>query len=162
MRICNLLLKSSKSAQHGSTLVEVLAASAIISLALTAASAMTAMSVKLAENNERQQLALQKAQEAMETVRRERFIGSWTDFSTAFNQSATYCFNVLPSDLVALGSMTGVCGEEDFLQVANYRFVRQAQVQIHSADALTVNISMTWQDGSKSKQLNLEQRFENY
>jgi len=162
MKKFKFLVKNSKNAQHGSTLIEVLTASAIISLALTAASAMTAMVVKLAENNERHQLALQKAQEAMETVRRERFIGSWTDFSTAFNQSVTYCFNVLPSDLAALGGMTGACGEEDFLQVANYRFVRQAEVQIHSADALTVNISMTWQDGSKSKQLNLEQRFENY
>ena len=162
MKKCKLLAEKLKSAQHGSTLIEVLAASAIISLALTAASAMTAMSVKLAENNERQQLALQKAQEAMETVRRERFIGSWTDFSTAFNQSATYCFNVLPSDLATLSATTGACAAEDFLQVANYRFVRQAQVQIHSADALTVNISITWQDGNKDKRLDLEQRFENY
>ena len=149
-------------AQRGSTLIEVLAASAIISLALTAASAMTAMSVKLAENNERQQLALQKAEEALETVRRDRLLNQWPDFSVSYNQAASYCFNTLPQDLLALSALSGACGEDEYLLVANYLFFRQIEVQSHGADALSVRVLMTWQDGNKDKQLELSQRFENY
>jgi prepilin-type N-terminal cleavage/methylation domain-containing protein len=150
------------SKQRGSTLVEVLVAATIIALALTAASAMTAMSVKVAENNERHQLALQKAEEALETVRRDRIINSWVNFNAAFTQADRYCLNELPEQLSDLAAKVGDCGSEDFLTAANYHFVRQAYVEVISADALSVRIEITWQDGSKPKLVQVEQRFENY
>lgn len=153
---------NSRQQQRGSTLIEVLAAAAIIAITLTATSAMTAMSVKVAENNERHQLALQKAEEGMEVVRRERLLRSWTHFEAAFTQAASYCFNDLPEELSELAAKAGNCGSEDFLEAANYRFVRRADVDSISADAVSVRIELSWQDGSKEKLVEIEQRFENY
>lgn len=148
--------------QRGSTLIEVLAAATVIALALTAASAMTAMSVKVAENNERYQLALQKAEEALELVRRERLINSWPAFYNAFTQAEVYCFNQLPAQLSELSARTGVCASNNYLVAANYNFVRQVEVEVLSAEAVLVKLELSWQDGNKPKLVEVEQRFDRY
>ncbi len=148
--------------QRGSTLIEVLAAATVIALALTAASAMTAMSVKVAENNERYQLALQKAEEALELVRRERLINSWQAFHTAFTQAEIYCFNQLPAQLSELGERAGACVSDNYLVAANYNFVRQVEVEVISAEAVLVKLELSWQDGNKPKSVEVEQRFDRY
>ncbi len=149
-------------AQRGSTLVEILVAVTIISLVLTAVSAMISMSVKLAESNEKKQLALQKAEEAMEFFRKERVISSWYSFSTPLTDGATYCVSSLPEDVASLSAKLGGCSNSDTMEAARYSFQRQAVVNFNSVNRLNIQIEMLWNDGSKAKNLVLEQSFENY
>jgi len=148
--------------QRGSTLVEILVAVTIIALVLTAVSAMISMSVKLAENNEKKQLALQKAEEALEFFRKERSISSWNSFSNSLTDEAIYCVSAFPEQIASLSAQLGACGDEDTMEAARYSFKRQVEVNFDGSDRLSVEIEMLWNDGTKAKNLLLEQAFENY
>jgi type II secretory pathway pseudopilin PulG len=148
--------------QQASTLVEVLVAVTIIALVLTAVSAMISMSIKLANSNEQNQLALQKAQEGLEFFRKERLINSWYSFSTPLTDGATYCLSSIPEETASISAQLGVCGEADVLEAAKYNFKREVTVNYNGANSLTVQVDLNWTDGNKDKNLNLEQSFDNY
>lgn len=153
------MLNTSK--QRASTLIEILIAVSIIALVLTSVSAMIAMSIKLADSNEQNQLALQKAQEAMEFFRKERLINSWYSFSTPLSEGR-YCVSSLPESVASMSAKLGVCGDEDVLEAAKYQFQREAMVQFNNENNVKVGIDVLWQDGSKDKSLSIEQNFENF
>ena len=148
--------------QTASTLIEVLIAVSIIALVLTAVGSMISMSIKLADSNEKQQLALQKAEEALEFFRKERSINSWSSFSTPLVGGAVYCINSLPDSVVNLSAKLGVCADDDVLEAARYRFKRQVTINFNSASNVRIEIDLDWQEGTKVKNLSLEQSFENY
>jgi len=148
--------------QKASTLVEVLIAVSIIALVLTSVSAMILMSIKLASSNEQQQLALQKAQETMEFFRKERAVNSWHTFSAPLEDGGRYCINSLPESVASLSAHLGACEEDSFLEAAKYQFQREAAITFNSENNLKVEIEVLWQDNSKSKNLAIEQNFENY
>lgn len=143
-------------------MIELLVAVTIISLVITAVSAMVTMSMRLADNNEKHQLALQKAEEALEFFRKERAVRTWTGFSGPLQDAATYCLAVLPPDTAELATQLGECGADEALEAARYRFIRQARVDFTSNDSLVVQINMNWTDGARPKSLVLTQIFENY
>lgn len=157
-----MLVISKRVLQRGSTLVEVLVAVAIIALVITAVSAMMAMSVKLANSNEQQQLALQKAEEALEFFRKERAISSWTAFSTPLTDEATYCMSSLPEAVSSMSASLGACDDSEVLEAARYPFKRQATVVFENSDTVSIEVELLWNDGTKAKNLMLEQSFENY
>jgi type II secretory pathway pseudopilin PulG len=148
--------------QSASTLVEVLVAVSIIALVLTAVSAMISMSVKLSDSNEKKQLALQKAQEALEFFRKERSINSWYGFSTFLIDSSRYCVSSLPEEVASISTKLGACSDSDLLEAARYSFKREAVVNFDGNDTLSVQIDLKWNEGNKAKSLILEQNFENY
>lgn len=153
---------SNMNSQKASTLVEILIAVTIIALVLTSVSAMITMSIKLANSNEQKQLALQKAQEAMEFFRKERSVNSWHSFSVPLSDDGRYCINSFPDSVASMSAQLGACGEADFLQAAKYQFQREASIQFNSENNIRVEIDLLWQDGSKEKSLSIEQNFENF
>lgn len=148
--------------QQASTLIEILIAVSIIALVLTSVSAMITMSIKLAGSNEQQQLALQKAQEAMEFFRRERSINSWYSFSTPLNDGSLYCISTLPESIASVSAQLGACGDTDVLEAAKYQFQREATIQFNNTSNIRVGIDVSWRDGNKNKNLFIEQNFENF
>lgn len=148
--------------QKGSTLIEILVAISVISLVLTAVGSMISMSIKLSDSNEQKQLALQKAQETLEFFRKERSINSWSSFSTPLEDKSTYCLSSLPENIASMSANLGVCGDEDLFDAAKYKFKREVVVNFNNANSLRVEIDLLWQDGSKAKDLSIEQNFENY
>ena len=153
---------SNTNKQSGSTLIEILVAVSIIALVLTAVSAMISMSIKLSDNNEKQQLALQKAQEALEFFRKERAINSWYSFSSFLIDGERYCVSSLPESVASISTKLGTCSDTDVLEAARYSFRREAVVNFDGSDNLSVQIDLLWSDGNKAKSLSLEQVFENY
>lgn len=153
---------SNTNKQTASTLIEVLVAVSIIALVMTAISAMMAMSIKLAESNEKKQLALQKAEEALEFFRKERSISSWSGFSTPLTDGAVYCINVLPESVASISAQLGACAEGNFMEAAKYSFQRQAAISFNDINNVKITVDMNWQDGEKAKDLSLDQNFENY
>lgn len=148
--------------QVGSTLIEVLVAISVIALVFTAVGSMISMSIKLSDSNEQNQLALQKAQEAMEFFRKERSINSWASFSTPLEDEGIYCLNSMPDSVASISAQLGTCGDEDLLEAAKYEFKREAAITFNSANSLTIEMNLLWQDGNKAKDLSIEQDFENY
>ena len=148
--------------QRASTLIEVLVAIFVIAVVLTAISAMMSMSIKLADNNEKKQLALQKAEEAMEFFRKERSINSWHGFSNPLEDEARYCISSLPESVASLSAKLGACAETDVLEAARYKFKREAVINFTGENNLSVQINLLWNDGNQAKNLSLEQSFENY
>lgn len=154
---------SNTNRQVGSTLVEVLIAVSIIALVLTAVGSMISMSIRLADSNEKKQLALQKAQEAMEFFRKERLVNSWHGFTTPLVDNSTYCVSSLPASMAGMTAKLGICADSDLLEAARYRFRREATVEFSPGDnGVNLRIDMNWNDGNKAKSLSLEQGFENY
>lgn len=148
--------------QTGSTLIEILVAASIVALVLTAVGAMMSMSIKLSDNNEKQQLALQKAQEAMEFFRKERAINSWLGFSTPLDDEAVYCISTLPESVASIAAKFGPCLDTDLLDINRYSFKREAIIDFDGSNSLSVRINLLWNDGNKTKDLSLKQIFENY
>ncbi len=153
---------SNTNKQRASTLIEVLVAIFVIAVVLTAISAMMSMSIKLADNNEKKQLALQKAEEAMEFFRKERSISSWHGFSSPLEDGGRYCISSLPESMANLPAKLGACAETDVLEAARYKFKREAVIDFSGENSLSVQINLLWNDGSQAKNLSLEQSFENY
>ncbi len=152
---------SATNKQRASTLVEILIAVAIIALVLTSVSAMITMSIKLTDSNEQKQLALQKAEEAMEFFRKERSINSWHSFSTPLNDGV-YCVSDLPEEIASMSAKLGVCDEENLLEAAKYQFKREAVVEFNGANNVRIEVELLWRDGNKNKNLSIEQNFENF
>ncbi len=153
---------SNTTRQQASTLIEILIAVSIIALVLTSVSAMITMSIKLAGSNEQKQLALQKAQEAMEFFRKERSINSWYSFSTHLTDGSLYCVSTLPESIASVSAKLGTCSDTDVLEAAKYQFQREASVQFNSTSSIRVGIDVSWRDGNKDKNLFIEQNFENF
>ena len=153
---------SNMNSQKASTLVEILIAVTIIALVLTSVSAMITMSIKLANSNEQKQLALQKAEEAMEFFRKERSVNSWYSFSAPLEDGSSYCINSFPESIANISVQLGACGEADFLEAAKYQFQREASVQFNNENNIRVEIDVLWKDGNKDKNLFIEQNFENF
>lgn len=153
---------SNMNSQKASTLIEILIAVTIIALVLTSVSAMITMSIKLASSNEQKQLALQKAQEAMEFFRKERSVNSWHSFSIPLEDESSYCISSLPESVASMSAKLGICGDTDILEAAKYEFKREANIEFNAENSVRVEIDVLWQDGNKNKNLSIQQNFENF
>lgn len=100
--------------QGAFTFVEVLVATLLVTLVMTALGSMMALSMRVAEANEMEQLAQLKAQQTMEFFRRERLVRGWEDFYNSLQDNTTYCLNTLPANIASIS--TGGCSnyQSDF------------------------------------------------
>lgn len=100
--------------QGAFTFVEVLVATLLVTLVMTALGSMMALSMRVAEANEMEQLAQLKAQQTMEFFRRERLVRGWGDFYNSLQDNTTYCLNTLPANIASIS--TGGCSnyQSDF------------------------------------------------
>lgn len=88
--------------QGAFTFVEVLVATLLVTLVMTALGSMMALSMRVAEANEMEQLAQLKAQQTMEFFRRERLVRGWEDFYNSLQDNTTYCLNTLPANIASI------------------------------------------------------------
>ena len=123
---------------------------------------MISMSVKVSESNERKQLALQKAHEALEFFRKERSVNSWHNFSTPLINGSSYCVSTMPEEISSMSAKLGTCADSDILEAARYEFKRQALINFNSNDSVKITVDLDWYEGAKAKNLSLEQDFDNY
>jgi len=80
------------------TFVEVLVATLLVAIVMTALGSMMALSARVAESNEMKELAQLKAQQSMEFFRRERLIRGWNIFYANL-ANGVYCINDLPDHI---------------------------------------------------------------
>lgn len=126
--------KNQQKKQAAFTFVEVLVATLLVAIVMTALGSMMALSARVAEANEMEQLAQLKAQQTMEFFRRERLIRGWSNFYNSLSTD-TYCLNTLPANITNISS--GNCSgyQSDF----NF-FYYSVEAEIEKIDSQTLNI----------------------
>jgi len=145
--------------RQGAGMIEILIATGVVGLVMTAVVAGFVLSVKSTIIGKNKVLASTRAQEAMEVFRREKVLLGWAQFSDSI-VGDTYCVNTLPSNSTTFQTMeTGVCDEEGV--IADTIFSREALVDI-LADRIRVEIVVDWQDGDRDESVSLVQEFRQY
>jgi len=149
-----------KSKQLGSSMIEILIATGVVGLVMTAVAASLVLSVKNSSISKYKVLAATRAQEAMEVFRRERVLLGWTQFYETLSES-TYCINTLASDSAQFKAMTsGTCA--DGSAIAGTVFTRESLVNPSGGDVVRVEIVVKWLDGDIERKANLIQEFKQY
>lgn len=152
-------LRESKK-QSGSGMIEILIATGVVGLVMTAIASSLVLSIKNSAISKYKVLSTSRAQEAMEVFRREKVLLGWAQFYESLAAN-TYCVNLLASDSAQFQAMTtGACGDGSF--IVGTSFIREALVNITSADEIRVEITVEWLDGDIIRSSNLIQEFKKY
>lgn len=147
--------------QRGSTLIEIVVASGVMALVITAIVAGLTLTLKTTAESEYRSHGVKRSQEAMEVFRRERTLRGWENFVDSFTSGTTYCLATLPAPL---GSFTsGACTSGQSIVINSVAFYREALVTIDSTNPddvkVTVALETTWNTGGDEQSVNLVQEF---
>lgn len=149
-----------KNKQLGAGMIEILIATGVVGLVMTAVASGFVLSVKNSAIGKYKILASTRAQEAMEVFRREKVLLGWSQFYETLSAS-TYCLNELASDSAQFKSMTAEsCDGDNF--IAGTSFTREALVEVISPEEIRVEIVVEWLDGDIIRSSNLIQEFQEY
>jgi hypothetical protein len=146
---------------RGSSLVEVIVATGVMALVLTAVVAGLTLSLRTNAEAGYRSEAVKLSQAGMEVFRRERALRGWDGFVTAFTSGATYCLETLPAPEATFTS--GACDEDDGIVVSGIDLFRKAVVTIDSSDPddieVRVAVGVTWDSGQGEQDVSLIQTF---
>lgn len=149
-----------KRLKTGSSMIEILIATGVVGLVMTAVAAGLVLSVKNTSISKYKVLATTRAQEAMEVFRREKVILGWSQFYDVL-ATATYCLNTLPADSVAFKSLSADdCAAGT--KIAGTEFLREALVNVIDPQEIRVEIIVSWTDNDVPRSVNLIQEFKEY
>lgn len=144
--------------QAGQTVIEVLLATAVVGVVMTAIAIGLTLSVRNTSEARLRAYASVQGQQVMEVFRRERVINGWGTFRSNLT-TGDYCFNTLPSSLADFANHTGECTEGISSQGTEFR--TNAEV-IVGPDSVAVTIRVSWIDGSRTPSVTLVQEFRPY
>lgn len=157
----NTRLRRRFKSQSGQTIIEVLIASVVVAMVLTAVAAALTVSVRNTAQSRSQEVARARAQGGLEVFRRERTALGWQAFRNALVSGATYCINTLPGNSTQFVAMSqGACSTGE--TAIGTTFTREAQVTIPNANEVRVDVTSGWQDGTLDKEVVLSQVFRRY
>lgn len=140
--------------QLGQTLIEVLIATAVVGLVITAVAAGLTYSIKSTSNSQYRTQATEEVQEVVEFLRRERTQAGWESFVEQL-PSGEYCVNELPSDEDGLpGLVAGACSTQ--IVKLGTEWSRQLTVNTSNAFSFQYYITITWKDGDQTRELQVD------
>lgn len=148
-----------KHREQGSTLIEIMVATSVVVIALTALMSTLTLSIKSTAESKFRSYATSLAQEALEVYSRERALLGWQAFYSAV-ETGPYCYNTLAvnsQDFVQRSQ--GEC-DERFVEVGT-AFSRTVNIT-KAADAVTVEAEVDWYDGDALRVVTLEQILKEY
>ena len=153
-------MKKHLNQKQGSSLIEIIMATAIVSLILVSIMLSMTYTMKLNSQSQFRALATQKAQETVDLFRRERTVLGCEDFLTVLENGQTYCVAEIPSQpsqsisdhLFDADEGDGVypdsCGYDVQTAEVPIDFKREAYVEIDTSDStlpiITVTITVSW------------------
>lgn len=146
--------------QQGSTLLEAIFATVIVSLVLTAMMAALTTSLFTQAQTRYRQIAGSLAQQGLEVFRRERALLGWDTFSSTFGNEVV-CVNDLPanSDQFISSAGTGGCGQERFNPAGTgINFWREANVN-STANTVQVEVTVYWHSSGQTRSVTQQQIF---
>ncbi len=151
---------------RGSTIIELLIAIMVVGLIVTAVANAVTYSIKNTGETRYRQAATILGQQVMEFVRGERNrLGIYNlgiyNITTPEGTEEYYCFSTMPSDLSTQPAQ-GQCGANNVITMAGTDFKRDVTIVSSTAPALFIEVTVSWTDGTETRQIELVQEFENY
>jgi type II secretory pathway pseudopilin PulG len=147
--------------QTGSSLIEIIVATGVLALVLTALVAGMTVSLRTSAEAKYRSQAIKRGQEAMEVFRRERTLLGWDVFSGQFSSGSTYCLQELPAPKTSFA--VGQCTSAQSLAVSGIDLYRQAVVAVDNTNPtdpqVKVVVSVTWDSGQGERGVDLTQVF---
>lgn len=134
-----------KKLQGGSSLIEIIIATAVVGGVLTAVAMALTFSIKSTAEANYRSVATNKAQEAMEVFRREKTLLGWDNFYSVNSGFGTICLNTLPG-VTELGGIANTnCGTSYSLTVdgVGTGFKREATLST-GTDVVNVTVTVYW------------------
>lgn len=149
-----------KTAQRGSTIIELLIAVMIVGLIITAVANAVTYSIKNTGESRYRQVATILGQQVMEHLRGQKNEMGLINLSNSLSQT-TYCYNNIDTPT------SGACGASQFINMAGTNFQRNVTVGKGGSGTRTpfdpyyVNLVVTvsWTDGTETRQVELVQEF---
>jgi len=146
---------------EGSSLIEILIATVVVGLVVTAIAVGMSHSVRNTAQSRYREVATKLAQDAQESFRRERNRLGWSQFVAVFD-NPVYCFDQIPDVFMeeTLANVAGACGTGQTVSVneSNVAFYREVRVVINDADGTAeVTVDMSWEDDNLEQSLSTEQ-----
>jgi len=146
--------------QAGSTMIEILIATAVVGMVMTAVASSLVLSIKNSSISKYKVLAATRAQEAMEVFRREKILLGWSSFYETLD-TATYCLNTLASNSAEFRILgVGSCNED--AKIAGTSFIREALVDIQNPEEIRVEMVVRWLEGDVTRSTSMIQEFKKY
>lgn len=155
----------STASQAGQSIVEVLVATAVVAVVMTAIAAAMTVSVKNTAQAKYRSLGTQLAQENLEVFRRERDRLGWETFYEVLDDDGsigTYCFSqTLPTTAQNFVDLTATASCENGFALVGTTFTRSVQYQLDSTDQVTLRSTVTWLDADNVREVELVQQLTN-
>lgn len=160
------IIQNKKSIQ-GFSLIELLIATTVVSLTLTAIATILTYSIKVNDQAIFREIATKKAQEGMDFFKRERVILGWNNFYSLLGSS--YCLNQIPqpsvsSDNNAFDDLSISCTDYEIpVTGAPVEFKREVDISKSAGDTVSITITVSWPKGDfDSLSVELTQDFKQY
>lgn len=147
----------------GQTVVEVLIATAVVAMVMTAVVAGLSLSVRNSAQSRYRAIASKMAQEGLEAYRLQRDRMGYRSFATgvATSGSGRYCLNNLPTTEEDFSTLTaGACSTGT--EVAGTLIKREAVVEVGAGTppgSIAVTIEVSWTDSSVTRISQVKQIF---
>jgi len=132
----------------GTSIIEIVIATALISVSIIAALSLMNRSQK--QNTYARQLAeaTKYATQASDWIKTERNILGWATMASL--PDGTYCLNVLPVDFTEI--ISGECDATDYIDSTNFQ--RQIEIlktsdPVNNLDAVKITIKVSWMENVK-------------
>jgi hypothetical protein len=144
-------VKKLRLVNRGQTIIEIIIATGIVVLVMTAIMAGLTLSLKNTAQAKYKALASKLGQEGIEAFRRERDLMGFETFRASLD-SQTYCLPTIPALLSQFG--VGSCGDEDGIVMTGVTFFREANVTVGATDddPVVVEIRVKWLDATQNDQ----------
>ncbi len=156
-------MKIKRLNSRGSTIIELLIAVMVVGLIVTAVANAVTFSIKNTGESRYRQVATILGQQVIEFVRGERNRKGLLNLKNTL-VSGTYCFKTIPANLDTTPT-PGQCGENlsDYIPMAGTNFLREVTVSVGGAPeySMLVTTTVSWIDGTETRQVELIQEFEN-
>jgi type II secretory pathway pseudopilin PulG len=146
--------------QAGQSLIEVIVATGMVGLVLTAIVAGIALGIRNSRFSKNQSLATRFSQEALEWTRLFRDEVGWQPFYNSVSgdgNPVTYCFSQIPADfesfdLLETGTCDGVKIQDPYGE--DTEFEREVEISLDSnpPQSAVITVIVAWQEGSKIHQ----------
>lgn len=136
-----------KFSQSGVSLLEVLFATAAVSLVLVAVLSTIISSLQNSRSSLEQAKATQYSREILEWLRQERDSIGWTAFAEsmpAVGSTSVYCLSTLPTGLGVMRTMEGECQEGD--QITDTIYTRSLTLSRTDASQIEAEVAVSRPD----------------
>ncbi len=153
-------IKTYVQTQTGSSLIEVLIATVVVGLVVTAIAFGMSHSVRNSAQSRYREVATKLAQDVQESFRKERNRLGWNQFASALSGTTVYCFSNIPAEFTeeTLAQAAGACDSGDGIKVGevNVEYFREVEVVVANGTAQII-VTIEWADDNLQQSLSSEQ-----